>query len=113
MAQGSPSQRNSPTTIHEGSTDQDKRGEGSRIQGNVEAMIERPANKSSLQHRFIPLWWRNSRMMQPARKMAHTAGGVLCAALKHFSPRTQSHRVRQVEANDGPDQRVQTTNIPV
>src|SRR2546428_48422 len=75
-------------------------------------MIERPANKSSLQHRFIPLWWRNSRMLQPARKMAHTAGGVLCAALKHFSPRTQSHRVRQVEANDGPDQRVQTTNIP-
>src|SRR5258708_15801187 len=74
-------------------------------------MIERPVNESGLQHRFIPLRWRNSGMMQPARKTAHTAGRVLGAALKHFSPCTKSHGVRQVEASDGPDQRVQPPNI--
>src|SRR6266566_5397917 len=39
MAQGSPSQWNGATTIHEGGTNQDKGGEGSRIQGHVKAMI--------------------------------------------------------------------------
>ncbi len=52
-------------------------------------------------------------MMEPTGEAPHTAGGVLCAALGHFSPGIQSHRARQAEAHDGPDQGLQSANILV
>ena len=52
-------------------------------------------------------------MMQPAGETAHTAGCVLCATFKHFSPRAESHRVSQAEANHGPDERAQAADILV
>src|SRR6266699_2060433 len=72
MTECSPSERNGATTIHKGGTDQDKRGEGSPIQG-----------------------------------------GIPCAALKHLSPRAQSHRVGQANANNSPGQSAQAANIMV
>src|SRR5258707_4180965 len=48
MVQGSPGQRNSPTTIHQGGTNQDKGSEGSCIQGNIQARLRWPVNESSL-----------------------------------------------------------------
>ena len=63
VADGSPSQRNSPTTIQQGGADQHKGREGSRIQCDAQACLRRPINESGLQHRFIPLCGRDSRMM--------------------------------------------------
>src|SRR5947208_1891712 len=65
---------------------------------DVEARLRRPINESGLQYRFIPLHRRDSRMMQPASKTAHLEGLILCAALNHVSPGTQSHRVSQAQA---------------
>src|SRR6266851_10228953 len=63
MAQGSPGERNGPTTIHEGGTNQNKGREGSRIQGYIQATIEGPIDESDLQEGQIPLRWRDSGMM--------------------------------------------------
>src|SRR5258708_18592088 len=49
--------------------------------------------------------------MQPAGEATLLAGCVLCAALQHLSPGTQSHGVRQAEAHDSPDQRVEPADI--
>jgi hypothetical protein len=81
------------------------------IQGNVETMIQWPINQSSLQHRLIPLLWVDGGMMQPARKTAYTAGGVLCTALKYLGPGTQSHAMGQAHAGDRPGQHPDPANF--
>src|SRR6266567_495674 len=86
MAQGSPSQRNRPTTIDEGGTDQYKGGESSGIQGDRQTLISGPVDQGSPDHRPIPIWGNNPRMMQPAGEAALATGSVQCLALGHLSP---------------------------
>ena len=50
--------------------------------------------------------------MQPTGEATYTAGGILCAALRHLSPGTQAHGMCQAEAHNGPGQRAQAANIP-
>src|SRR5947199_8799425 len=84
-----PCQWNGTTTIDKGGTDQDKGKECCCIQGNEEALAHWPVNESSLQQGLIPLRRRNGRMMQPTRKPAYSACGVLCTTLVHLSTSTQ------------------------
>src|SRR6266487_2864675 len=55
VAHGSPGERNRPSTIDEGSTDQHKGREGSGIQGDIETLISGPVSQGSLYHRPIPI----------------------------------------------------------
>src|SRR5229473_705423 len=55
VVHGSPGERDRPTTIDEGGTDQHKGREGSGIQGNIETLISGPVSQGSLYHRPIPI----------------------------------------------------------
>jgi len=75
MAQGSPGERNGPSSIDKGGTDQYKGQQSGCIQGHEETLINRPINQSALQYRPIPLHRYNAPMMKPPRKTAFAAGG--------------------------------------